>query len=158
MVSSTDGVSAISVPSGFAPLPVMGPFDHSVAPLYWRRNDPEFTLGMGVEQRHCNLQDILHGGALATFVDIAMGCTVRVANGGHVRCVTATMTLDFIGRVSAGDWIEARGQVLRVGKRLVYVHCLVWNADECIARASGSFAPVGVWAEIPDAHIFGPRE
>ena len=149
--------SASDVPQGFERLPALGPYDHCVAPLYWRRKDPEFTVGMKVEHRHCNLQDILHGGALATLVDIAMGCTVRVANGGHIRCVTATMTLDFIGRASAGDWIEARGQVLRAGKRLVYVQCLVWKGAECIARASGSFAPVGAWQEIPDAHIFGPR-
>jgi uncharacterized protein (TIGR00369 family) len=146
-----------SIPDGFEPLPVMGPFDQSVAPLYWRRKDPQFTLGMLVELRHCNLQDIVHGGAMATLVDVAMGCTARVANGGRIRCVTATMTLDFIGRASVGDWIEARGEVLRLGKRLVYVQCLVWKADECIARASGTFAPVGVWEEIPDAHVFGPR-
>ena len=53
-----------SIPDGFEPLPVMGPFDHSVAPLYWRRKDPQFTLGMLVELRHCNLQDIVHGGAI----------------------------------------------------------------------------------------------
>jgi uncharacterized protein (TIGR00369 family) len=146
-----------SIPDGFELLPVMGPFDHSVAPLYWRRKDPQFTLGMLVDLRHCNLQDIVHGGAMATLVDVAMGCTARVANGGRIRCVTATMTLDFIGRASVGDWIEARGEVLRLGKRLVYVQCLVWKADECIARASGTFAPVGVWEEIPDAHVFGPR-
>lgn len=146
-----------SIPDGFEPLPVMGPFDHSVAPLYWRRKDPQFTLGMLVDLRHCNLQDIVHGGAMATLVDVAMGCTARVANGGRIRCVTATMTLDFIGRASVGDWIEARGEVLRLGKRLVYVQCLVWKADECIARASGTLAPVGVWEEIPDAHVFGPR-
>lgn len=145
------------VPGGFAPLPSLGPYDDSVAPLYWRRADPEFTLGLRVEHKHCNLQHILHGGAMATLVDLAMGCTVRIANGGYIRCVTATMTLDFIGRASAGDWIEARGAVLRVGKRLVYSQCLVWKGAECIARASGSFAPVGRWEEIPDAHIFGPR-
>ncbi len=147
------------VPAGFQAMNFQGEFDQAIAPLYFKRNGVEITLGLRVESRHCNYSQILHGGALASFVDVAMGSATRAASRGTLRIVTSSLAIDYLGSAVAGDWVEATGRVLRQGKRLVVVECLVYKGTdvgkpELIARTNGTYAPIDRPGMGPNNELF----
>ena len=53
------------------------------------------------------------------------------------------LTIDFAGSAKAGDWIEAHVDVMRNGRRVVFLNCFVFRGNERIARGSATFQVVG---------------
>ena len=49
-------------------------------------------------------------------------------------------TESFADVARAGDWVEARVDVQKMGKRLAFATCHLWVGDRRILRASGIFA------------------
>lgn len=119
--------------------PVGGPFIVANGPLLHRRDGKQFLLGMRVEKRHCNPLDVCHGGMLMSFVDMAMPMGVIYQEDIHHFMPTISLTTDFLAPVPLGAWLEARTDVLRVTRSVVFAQCVVM-ADEVLAvRASGVF-------------------
>jgi acyl-coenzyme A thioesterase PaaI-like protein len=56
--------------------------------------------------------------------------------------VTASLSTDFAGNAREGDWLEAHTDVMRAGRRVVFVNCFVHRGEERIARGSGTFVVV----------------
>jgi len=143
---SAEILDAHAASAGFRRLKVAGVYDQTLAPLYARRTEREYTVALRVEARHCNFQGILHGGALATFVDMSLGKAVGAVTG-PVPSVTSSLSIDYLGTAAPGDWVETTGRVLRVGKRLIVADCLVHKGGDkgepvLMARANATFAPV----------------
>jgi len=137
---------AYAAAAGFKLLRVAGAYDQALAPLYGKRTEREYTTALRVEARHCNYQGILHGGALATFLDMSLGKAVGAITG-PVPAVTSSLVIDYLGSAAPGDWVETTGRVLRVGKRLIVADCLVHKGGDkgqpvLIARANATFAPI----------------
>jgi uncharacterized protein (TIGR00369 family) len=133
--------------AGFREVKIAGAYDQALVPMYGKRDGEQYSIGLRVEARHCNYQGIMHGGAIATFLDMAMGRAVGAITG-RMRAVTASLAIDYIGTAGTGDWIETTGRVLRVGRRLIVVDCLVHKGGDhgkpqLIARANATFAPIG---------------
>jgi len=61
------------------------------------------------------------------------------ATGSPRKLVTTTLSVDFAGNARPGDWIEARVDVMRPGKRVAFVNCFVYHGADRIARASATF-------------------
>ena len=53
------------------------------------------------------------------------------------------MFLEFAGNATTGDWLEAHADIVRAGRRVVFVNCFVYHGSERIARGSGTFIVVG---------------
>ena len=128
-----------AVPSGFAPLERVSPFNDLVGPLYMDRTGAEVTIGLRVADKHRNRRDIVHGGMICTLADFAMGMACSLAREPELKVVTTSLSVDFAGNARPGDWIEARVALLRVGRRMAFANCLVWRDAEKIAQASGAF-------------------
>ena len=137
-----------AVPAGFRLfITTAAPFDQSMAPVYFRRDGLEYSVGIRLEKKHCNYQDFMHGGAVATLADIGMGMVHRRPGQPRVHTVTASMSIDYIGSAKIGDWVEGTAKILKQGRRLYFSECLITigkdiGAPKIVARASGTFMPV----------------
>ena len=144
----------MTVRAGFEVMPVMGAFHELVGPVYMKRHDAMLVAGIIVEARHCNLAGKLHGGMLATMIDSAFAYVARDTQDPPVRGVTTTFSIDFMGSAEIGQWIEAHIDVVRAGRRVVFLNCFVWCEGQRIARASATFQIVGPYE---DNHLQGVR-
>jgi uncharacterized protein (TIGR00369 family) len=134
------------IPPGFVRLDSTSPFHELVGPLYEKRDGGAVTIGFVVAEKHRNRSGIVHGGMICTLADFAMGHAAHFATGTPRRLVTTTLSVDFAGNARPGDWIEARVDVMRPGRRVAFVNCFVYHGTDRIARASATFQILG-----PDA-------
>ena len=86
----------------------------------------------------------LHGGAIATLVDLACALAAARKSGfdpAVESLVTADMHVRYLGR-PRGDVVVARAEVVRVGQQLIVVECKVLDGDHIIATADFSMMKV----------------
>jgi uncharacterized protein (TIGR00369 family) len=110
-------------------------------PLYARRTETGFQLGFRVEQRHCNLMGILHGGMMATFCDMLLPISAHVLSSELASRFLPTINLqiDYLAASPLGSWVQGEAQLLRTTKSLVFMQGLVHADDVAAARVSGIF-------------------
>jgi len=142
------------VPEGFRLLDIRGPYDRALGTLYFKRGEKGFTVGFRVAAGHCNPNQILHGGVVATVADISMGISSRLPTQGRAKVVTASLAIDYIGSAVVGDWVEARSEIVNVGRRLIIVQCDFWKGAKRIVRANSTFAPIGEREVAPDPYLY----
>lgn len=134
------------IPEGFKKIDWVSPFMDLVGPLYERRDAKGFTIGFPVTEKHRNARGIVHGGMICTLADFAMGYTASRVSEPPRKVVTTTLSVDFAGNALPGDWVEARVDLYRPGKRIAFVDCFIWRLGEKpdrIGRASATFLILG---------------
>jgi acyl-coenzyme A thioesterase PaaI-like protein len=90
---------------------------------------------------------IVHGGAIMTFADMALGCGVgHAVRDGHPiadvegsHFVTVQLQVQFAAAAQVGTLIVARPEVVRKTSSLVFVRCLIAAEDRTVASADGIF-------------------
>ena len=90
------------------------------------------------EARHSNLGDIVHGGALLTFMDMALFAGGRVAGANVMRAVTLDLNARFLSKGRIGVPLDAEVELLRETKRLAFFAGKVLQESELIAAFSGT--------------------
>jgi uncharacterized protein (TIGR00369 family) len=99
------------------------------------------VLSMPVRPQAFNSTGNLHGGAIATLIDVAAGSAAARGSGfepGRQSLVTADLQVRYLGRPH-GDTVYARAEVLKAGRQLIVVECRVTDAeDRLIASADFS--------------------
>ena len=91
--------------------------------------------------KHTNLYNAAHGGALASVVDTAMG--VACASLGR-RVVTLELNINFIKAPDPGTEVRATGRVIHNGRKTLVVECDVYgHANVILSKARGTFYVVG---------------
>jgi uncharacterized protein (TIGR00369 family) len=136
-----------TVPAGFGPLFRSSPVIDLIGPVYSKGEGADLVLGLRVEQKHCNMRGILHGGILATLADVALGYTVAFSTKPPTGLVTANLTLDFAGTAKIDDWLEAKVDVQKKGGRLAFANCYISVGENRIVRASAVFVVAGELSE-----------
>jgi acyl-CoA thioesterase len=98
-------------------------------------------LDQGVAEVALPLQDhlrnrgnVMHGGAIFSLVDIAMGLACSSSHGFDQRSVTIECKINYVRGVSEGD--------LHAGRRTLVVEAEVVQGDKLVAKAQGTFAVV----------------
>ena len=118
------------------------PFLSSLGPLYARGEGEGAVIGLRIEEKHLNTRGVAHGGMLLTLADSALGIVLAMSQTPPRPMVTVNLTADFTGAAHAGDFIEARVDLHKVGRRLAFASCQLWCGERRILRASGIFARV----------------
>jgi acyl-coenzyme A thioesterase 13 len=131
------------IPEGFRKIERLSPFNALVGPLYERRDGETVSIGLALEAKHTNSRGICHGGVLATLADLALGYAMLAKSGDKGSFVTAHLAVDYAGAARAGDWIESRVEIQRVGARLAFANCYLVVDEKPIVRASAIFARDG---------------
>ncbi len=93
---------------------------------------PELTQSMGY----------VHGGVLATLLDMAIGAAVRSTLPEGQRTVTVELKINYLKAVK-GKVLVAEGEVEHRGNLLSVGRCRIYNElDELIATGLGTFIVV----------------
>jgi len=90
------------------------------------------------EERHSNLGDMVHGGAILTFVDMAFFAGGRLAGANVIRAVTLDCDVRFLNRGRIGVPLDAEVELLRETKRLAIFQGRIVQEGEIIASFSGT--------------------
>ena len=114
--------SLTDIPEGFQLDQRIQPhtFGGLVGPFYSRRQGNDLSLGLRIEERHCNSRGTCHGGLLATLADIALGYACALAgdaDGGQRNFVTVDLSLQYLASTHVGDWVQSEVTVLGAGSR-----------------------------------------
>jgi len=106
------------------------------------RSDGErATATLTADERHLNSGGTVHGGALATLIDVAMGAAVFAGGPDDERPVTIEMKVNFLEAGEVGP-VRATAIVRRRGSRFTVLEAEVVQGDKVLAFATGSFATV----------------
>lgn len=121
-----------------------GAFHEHVGPIYFKQDDQgQTTVAMRVGPQHLNLGKVLHGGMLCMLADTALTFGCGQAAEPPVRTLTTGITLQIAWGAQLGDWVEARIEMVRIGKRVGFPTCMFWCNGQKIGHASGTFQVMG---------------
>jgi uncharacterized protein (TIGR00369 family) len=106
----------------------------------------EVTVAMDVDDRHVNLQGLVHGGMLAILADTACGLSVRSTIEPGRLHITANLDVHFLSPAHPGR-ILGRGRALKVGRTLAYAEASIEDeGGRLLARAQSRFSVSGTEA------------
>jgi uncharacterized protein (TIGR00369 family) len=106
-----------------------------------RSDDASAIATMTADERHLNPGGTVHGGAIATLVDIAMGAAVFAGGDDDERPVTIEIKLNYLDAGEPGP-LRATATVRRRGSRFTVLEAEVTQHDQVVAFATGSFTTV----------------
>lgn len=132
-------IDETAIPQGFKPYRLDDTFNDVVAPLYLKVVDGQPVIGMLVLEKHCNYGRFAHGGALMTFMDIALSGAVCNALGKYTSTPTISITFDFITAAKPGDWITAEILSVDMKRNMSFVSAVIDGPRGRVARVSGCF-------------------
>lgn len=130
----------MGIPPGFKPLLRPSPFLNEAGPFYVRQEENGLIIGLRILEKHTNSRGIAHGGLLLTLADIALGRNIAFLADPPLSLMTASLSADFAASAKLGDWVEARVDVQKIGRRLAFANVYLWVGSERIMRASGLFS------------------
>ena len=134
---------AEDIPQGFKALQRgSSRFLSMLGPLYAKDEGNGVVIGLRIDERHLNTRGVAHGGMLVTLADSALGIIIAMSRTPPHPMATVNLTADFADVARAGDWVEARVDLQKMGKRLAFANCHLWIGERRIVRASGIFAAV----------------
>lgn len=118
------------------------PFEHDTAgPFYFRIDEQGPVAAFRAERKHMNGANVMHGGCLMTFADFALFAIAnKEMDGGYG--LTVAFTSEFLDGPKVGEWVEARGEVLRAGRSLVFVRGIVTADGRPCLNFSGTLKKV----------------
>ena len=91
---------------------------------------------------HSNLSDAVHGGAIATLIDMAMYAGGHMAGVSDVGAVTLDLGIQFVGAAALGEPLDATVELLRETGRLAFMRGLVEQDGRIVASWSGTLRKV----------------
>jgi uncharacterized protein (TIGR00369 family) len=91
-----------------------------VGPLWTRKEGDAWVYGIMAEDKHTNPAGIVHGGMLTTLVDHALSAIAWEANERQ-PCITVALDIHFLAPVRPGQFIAARGRIVRQTSSLVFM-------------------------------------
>jgi uncharacterized protein (TIGR00369 family) len=111
-------------------------------PMLMRREGDRLAFGFHGHEHLNNGRGVIHGGMLATYIDHALGRTVREAAGG-VAVATIQLDLHYLAPGLPGRFIEARGEVTRLTRSVVFIRGALTQGGKPILTASGVWKILG---------------
>ena len=111
-------------------------FPHFVGPILERLEEGRRIFAFTADARHVNDRGVVHGGMLVTFADQAFGELVLDSVGRRL-CATVQLNTHFIAAVQVGDLVEARGEIVRGTRSLVFMRGLLTVGERTVAAIDG---------------------
>ncbi len=127
----------IDIPPGFQPVDLGKGFTNELGQMFV--DSRQQRLGMIVQARHGNPVDVMHGGAMSTFLDCQLVAVCPEALGGLNHRPTISLTVDFLAPVPIGVWLEAAVLCVRETRSLLFTQAIATVDGEAVARASAIY-------------------
>lgn len=135
----------LAVPEGFEPWPAKGPFLGHIAKVFVRGRSHEPVFGVRVEQVHCNGRGTVHGGFISTLADVWAGYSLAPKLDPSANFSTSSLTVDFVSRARAGEWLQSETDRIRIGRRVCLVTAAIVSDGRLVALTHATF----VIAQVP---------
>lgn len=110
------------------------------------------TLALDLQPRHLNNASNMHGGVMATLMDVAMGlCGTWETDPTERRvALTLSMSINFSAPASAGSRVRAIARCRSAGHKVFMASCdLLDDQDRLIAFGEGVFKRGALRRELP---------
>lgn len=113
-------------------------FEYKTAgPFYFKKIGDEYVSRFRAESKHMNAGGVMHGGCLMSFADFALFAIAHDAMDGGYGA-TVAFNCEFIQGPVVGDLMEAKGEVIRAGRSIVFVRGLITANDRTALNFSGT--------------------
>ena len=103
-------------------------------------NDGTGKAQLIVSERHLNPNGVVHGGALFTLVDTAMGASLMQRLDDGEICATLQISMNFLRPVVSGGVVECEARVVNKGRRFANVRGELYVQEKLVGTADGNFA------------------
>ena len=95
----------------------------AAGPFYYKKIGDEYVSRFRATHKHLNGGGTVHGGCLMTFADFSLFAIAT----DHIDYygVTVAFTSEFLSAPKAGQLMEARGEVLKAGRSIIFVRGVI---------------------------------
>lgn len=116
----------------------LSPFSHLLGCELLRMEGGEAEVRLALKPELHNRAGKLHGGAIFSLVDIAMGQACSNAHGFDRRSVTLECKINYTRAIDQGE-VHCRAKVIHHGSRTLVVEAEVRQDEALVALAQGTF-------------------
>ena len=133
----------LDLPHGFGPIFRTSPLLDALGGFMSKGDGTDLQIGLLVGQKHLNARGSLHGGVIATLVDVAFGYMLVARDGGR-RQLTASVKIDYRSSAGLDEWLEAVIEQIQRDGRKTKVTGRIVSGDRVIVEASVLFVQVAL--------------
>lgn len=119
------------------------PYETANGPFCFKVENGVARSAFQPRREHLNGGGNIHGGALMSFADFAL-FSIAHSTLKDVRAVTLTFSSEFLSAGRLEGWVEARGEVLRETRSIIFVRGLVTQVSRPLLSFSGTLKKLGV--------------
>ncbi len=122
-------------------------FSHTLGIEMLLANNGRCIVRLPVRPDHLQNAGFVHGGILATLADVAMGFAASSAVGEDRHVLTGELKISYLNP-AIHPLMEARGTVLKAGRKIVFTEGEIWGCDasgqalSLVAKSSSSMVVV----------------
>ncbi|MDT4875769.1 hypothetical protein FQZ97_1111630 [compost metagenome] len=106
-----------------------------VGPLWTKKEATSWAYGLLATDAHTNPAGLVHGGLIGTLLDHALSAIAWEAMERR-PCVTVNLSTQFLAAGRSGQFLEARGRIVRSTSSLVFMQGEIRIGENEIATAS----------------------
>jgi uncharacterized protein (TIGR00369 family) len=130
---------AIKVPRGFGTFEFTSPFTTRNGPLFVKCTKRKAVFGFRADHRHLNPRDVVHGGWMTSFVDVAMAQSAMYELGVVGLTPTIHLEADFLAPILPGQWVECDARLVRSTRTMNFVEGTVVADGAPVLRCSAIY-------------------
>ena len=126
---------------GWSTWDIGGPvrFHSTIGKLLVRRGeDGRGWCRMFTAPEHANLGGVVHGGAMMTFIDMALFAGGAMTGANVVRALTLDCSVQFLAPARIGPALDAEVELMRETGRLAFFRGRVLQDDSLVAGFTGT--------------------
>jgi uncharacterized protein (TIGR00369 family) len=102
------------------------------------------TISLSVRPEMTNPYKHIHGGMMALVIDESIGWAV-LSLESDLNYTSLNLNVDFLYAIKMGERLRAKSTVMRAGKKIINVECLVYDMqDRLLAKASSNLINTGM--------------
>ncbi len=117
------------------------PYETAIGPFCFRVDDGVVRAGFEPRHDHLNGGGSIHGGALMSFADFSL-FAIAHKELRETSAVTLTCNSEFLSAGGLGAIVEARGEVLRETRTLLFVRGLITQRAAPLLAFSGTLKKI----------------
>jgi uncharacterized protein (TIGR00369 family) len=100
----------------------------------------EVRVSLAIDERHQNIQGVVHGSVTIALLDTAMGHAMTSLLAEGEFCSTTELSVQFLKAARPGARLVAVGRVTKKGRRIGYLEGLCHDeSGDLVARAHGTW-------------------
>ena len=116
-----------------------GSFAAATGKLLFKPDGPgRAVVRMAPTERHMNLGGSIHGGAVMSFIDMALFSGGRCAGMAEGHYVTLDLTTHFLGRGRPGEPLDAYVELIRQTRSFAFLQGVVRQGGEACYSFTGT--------------------